>query len=215
MAQFRKRECSNPCLRQPQCTCSVPAPSRAQSVLSLAKTGNLVLIPSGGGAGRQLSFRYLLHRCSAHTTCPKPWTDTGSVVRAGVELVTHPGLRPAPSGYGDSKDQADSLPRSTSPGSRLRELPRATRLGTEPWSMLWGLQSLSLVLSLSDYKVRPCYPRYLSHFLLFNADLKQELAGAWRFLKWYMQGITNKQKYASCNPSQTLRWWEGFTKQKF
>lgn len=45
------------------CSCSHQS---QQSVLSLAKRDNLVLIPSGGGAGKELSFRCLLHRCLAH-----------------------------------------------------------------------------------------------------------------------------------------------------
>lgn len=75
--------------------------------------------------------------------------------------------------------------------------------------------SVYFSLSLSYSKVGLCYPRYLLHFPLPKADLRWELTCARRCLRWYMQGINNKQKHACCNHAQTLRRWEGFTERKF
>lgn len=142
----------------------------------------------------------------------QPW----GVRRGQVQSpVIHTGAKPGPSVYGAREDHADPLPWATSRGSRLRELLWATRLGMEPWPLLQCLQGLSLFLSLSCSKGGLCYPRYLPYFPLSKVDLKQELICAHRCFKWYMQGINFKQKYASCNHSRTLRWWEGFTEWKF
>lgn len=149
------------------------------------------------------------------TSPPSPRQPQGVWWGQVQSLVAHTGVMPGPSVYGGRQDHADSLPWATSEGSRLRELPWATRLGMEPWTLLRCLQGLNLFLSLSYSKVGLCYPRYLPHFPWTKADSRQKQTCAWRCLKWDMQGIYNKQKYTSCNHSQTLRWEEGFREWKF
>lgn len=143
-------------------------PAEPAALLSLAKTGNSVVMPSGGGTGTELSFRCLLQSPSvppALESC-RQWEEGRS--RGGHAQPSTICLWAQQRSRSLAALSYES--RVTSQGAALGH-----RAGHPAMATALRLQSLGLLLSLSSSEVGLCYPSYLPHFLLFKAHLRQEL----------------------------------------